>query len=577
MLSRARKQKLLKQAQESNEPTVNTPKSMKSWFKPYPHQAAAVNRLLSNDGNLILAHEVGTGKTVSGILGFEKLKEEGKARKAIVVVPAGLRENFARGGLEKFLNKPNFQIIGSTSEKGMKDYVRPNAATPDKNYTIVSYAMFLRNKDQILQQTGADTLIFDEFHRARNESGGVFQNSVAARKQVRNFIGLTGSLVSNSPGEIASLLNISTGTRYMSPSQFKQRYTKVVGYETGFGGKKKQLRGIQRKPELVTLVDPRVHYMTSKELQGKSMPRKDISFVDVPMSREQYSMYNLAMDKVGPAKELVMRRDPSVIVKDIDPSLVFAQLAHARQISNSMAVARQMPLEQAAQVTPKVKKLIDDTISHLQETPDGKVIVYSNLIRGGVDVLDAGLRARGLDPALFVGKGTEIGKNKVTTQTRTKGVSDFKAGKKKVIIISGAGAEGLNLPNATAFHALDGHFNPERILQAEARGRRLGGQSHRPPEQRKIQVRRYRNVAPPGIKDRTTDQWVYDTARRKYMQNQEFYQTIQKPTKYIRKFKDPMTGKWRYEYPKQPGKPRMVSKAFTHALTPKAPRVQQPN
>ena len=71
---------------------------------------------------------------------------------------------------------------------------------------------------------------------------------------------------------------------------------------------------------------------------------------------------------------------------------------------------------------------------------------------------------------------------------------------KRVIVISGAGAEGLDLKNATAFYALDGHFNPERILQAEVGARRLGGQSARPVEQRKVDVRRYQSTVPKSQK-----------------------------------------------------------------------------
>ena len=94
---------------------------------------------------------------------------------------------------------------------------------------------------------------------------------------------------------------------------------------------------------------------------------------------------------------------------------------------------------------------------------------------GGVDVLVAGLRARGIDPAVFVGKGTTVDGNKVTGISRQQGIKDYMGGKKRVIVLSGAGAEGLDLKNSTAFYSLDGHFNPERIIQAEGAGKRLEG------------------------------------------------------------------------------------------------------
>ena len=225
-------------------------------------------------------------------------------------------------------------------------------------------------------------------------------------------------------------------------------------------------------------------------------------------------------------------------------------------------MGRKMPVGESAKKTPKVNKVLEDTAQHLKKNKDGKVVLYSTLIRGGVDVLSAGLKEKGIDHALFVGKGTAVGKNKVTGSVRQAGIKDFQEGKKKVIILSGAGAEGLDLPNATAFYALDGHFNPERILQAEARARRLGGQAHRKEEKRVVDVRRYRSTAPksktPGFfgkligrkAPRTTDQWMYATAKRKHQQNKELYETLEKPHKYIRKYRT-ADGKVRYEYPKE--------------------------
>ena len=548
------------------------PVSFKDWFKPFPHQLSAVKKLLGNDGSMVMAHEMGTGKTVTSIYGIELLKAKGKAGNALIVVPSGLRENYAKQGLEKFLNKASYQIVGSTSEKGREGYVRPNKINPGKEYTIISYAMFRRDPEGILKRSGADTLVFDEFHKARNESTGVFKAAITVRSMVRNFMGLTASLVNNDPAEVASLLTISEGKRFLTPAQFKRRYSETVGYERGFAGGRKAVRAIKRHGELVTLVDPRVDYLPTEKLKKDSMPKKDVKFVDVPMSDDQYRLYQLALKKLGPVKEFITRKDPEVIVKDIDQKQVFALTSHARQIANSTHMGRKMKPTISAEKTPKVKKILDDAVSHLKSTPDGKVVLYSNLIRGGVDVLSAGLKGRGVEHAMFVGKGTEVHGSKVTSKARDLGVKDFQEGKKKVIILSGAGAEGLNLPNATAFYALDGHFNPERIMQAEGRARRLGGQSHRLAKDRVVDVRRYRTTVPksarPGFfgklmgkkTPQTTDQWVYSTAKRKHMQNREFYQTIAKPHKYVRKYVDPRTGKTKYEYPKK--KPGFFSGLF---------------
>ena len=571
-LSRKDMRKALVKKAEEEKPKA--PASMKDWFSPYPHQKKSVDKLFRNKGKLIMAHEMGTGKTVTSIYGVEKMKEAGKATNTLVVVPSGLRENFAKNGLSKFLKDPSFQVIASSGEGKRKNYVRPDKVTKDKEYTIVSYAMFRRDPIGIVKRSGADTIVMDEFHKLRSEKSSVTRAAMAARGHIKNFIGLTASLVNNQPSEIATLMAISEGKRYMTPTQFKERYTRTIGYAPGYGGKKKKIRGLQRHGELVENVTPRVDYVSTKALKGKSMPKKDVKFVDVPMSNDQWRLYQLALNKLGPVKKYVTRSDKNVIVKKTDEAALFTQTAHARQIANSVGMGRRMSLSESAKKTPKVQRILDDTAEHLRSNADGKVVLYSNLVRGGIDVLSAGLKDRGIDHAIFVGKGTEVGKNRITSKIRDLGISDYKAGKKKVVILSGAGAEGLDLPNTTAFFSLDGHFNPEKILQAEARGRRLGGQSHRPPEQRKLDVRRYRAIAPksatPGAfakrfmnksTPQTTDQWVYSTARRKYMQNKELYTALEKPHLYSRKWVD-ASGKTRYEYPEthKPKKRGLFSK-----------------
>jgi ERCC4-related helicase len=544
------------------------PDTFYDWFKPYRHQGVAVKKLLRNDGKVILAHKPGMGKTATSIYGFETLKTEGKATRALVVVPAGLRENFAKEGITKFLKIPSWQIVASSSERGRKGYVRPEALKSDKDYTVVSYAMFRKDPVGLMERVGADTLIMDEVHKARNETSGVFPAAILAREKATNFIGLTASLVNNDPAEVASLLTISEGKRMLTPKQFRRMHTEVKGYERGFKGSKKEVRRLKDKPRMLRNIEPRVDYASPDMIKGgKTMPRRDLQFVDVPMSREQWGLYQLAMKDLGPLKALIMRRDSDVTVKDAKN--LFAQTAQARQISNSVHTGKKITAAESSQVSPKVKQLLDDAEVHIGQKPDNKIVLYSNLIRGGVDVISAGLTSRKIPHEIFVGKGTEVGDRRITSEVRDSGIENFKQGKVKVLVLSGAGAEGLSLNNATGFFALDGHFNPERILQAEARVRRLGGQSHRPEPERQVDIRRYRSTAPKdqpktllekirGVKapEQTVDEWMYSTAGRKHVQNKEFYdavksaQTASSMHKYVRRWRG-KDGDWQYEYPRR--------------------------
>ena len=206
-----------------------------------------------------------------------------------------------------------------------------------------------------------------------------------------------------------------------------------------------------------------------------------------------------------------------------------------------------MPLAEAAKRTPKIKRILDDVQQHIETTPDAQIIIYTNIVHGGVDVIEAGLKERGVKYGKFIGKGQKG----VTEQTRQQAVNDYIEGKNKVIIITGAGAEGLSLGNTTLVALADGHYNPERIAQAEARGIRAGGLSHRPQEQRKVQVRRYVSTVPRGFFDKlffrpgekSVEQFVYLTADRKQRLNRQMRDILQEKSRREERRGESFTGR----------------------------------
>ena len=60
---------------------------------------------------------------------------------------------------------------------------------------------------------------------------------------------------------------------------------------------------------------------------------------------------------------------------------------------------------------------------------------------------------------------------------------------------------------------MDGHYNPEKITQSEARGIRRGGLAYLPEGKRVVRVKRY--VAVPSDDSMSVDQKVYDIAAKK--------------------------------------------------------------
>jgi superfamily II DNA or RNA helicase len=489
------------------------------------------------DKGYIAAHGTGTGKTVTSIATFERLKSEGKAGRALVIAPAGLRQNFA-GGVGTFTHSKAV-IVGRPDQ----------AVSPDTNYVLVSYAAFRRNPDAFLAAYKPDTIIADEFHKASNPDGATYKSIMYARKKVPNFIGLTASIVQNKNDEIAPVVQLASGGKapIQTKKQFNRRHTERVEAKTRgvFGGKVTEQR-IKDKPGLYNSIGGHVHYI--EDLDATEKPPKEIQDVSVPMSKTQHKLYSLAMRGVDPATQKKISLGQMLSKKET--MNVFTRLMRARQVSNSLhTVDPNMPLAQAAEQTPKIKRVMDDAQKHLQATSDGKIVIYTNLVKGGVDVISAGLTARGIDHGIFAGKS---GKG-MTEKSRQQAVEDYKSGDKKVIIITSAGAEGLNLPNTTMVMLADGHYNPERMNQAMARGVRAGGQAHRPQAERKVVVRRYVSSIPRSFWQKMTfrdqdkksvGQWVYRTADRKARSTRELRDVLQQRHTHEQKKRDSRAYRW---------------------------------
>lgn len=490
-------------------------------------------RVVENPSNsMIVAHAVGAGKTLSSIAKFEKLKEEGKANKALVVVPASLRDNYAKEGVVKFTDS-KANIVGNKQEISSKKY---NALDPNADYNIISYEMFRKNPAKYIKESGADTLIADEMHRLRNEGTSTIESFKNTRGLYKNFIGLTGSLVNNGVADVLPLIDVaSNGDHGLGPSKrkFEEMFLRRnnSGIYRNVRENKRPVIGFKHKRFLQNEVGKYVDYADVDDVRDiAQIPRKNTKLEKVPISKKQLKIYRSIIKEKPEIKKLIYKRRLETL-NDEEAAKAFNALIETRKLMNSVgSVVPGVDLKTSAQITPKTKKMLDDLVEHIQNTPDAQAIVLTNLINGGADVVEAGLQDRGIDYGKFIGKGNKG----VTEETRQKDVEDFKKGKKKVMIISGAGSEGLSLNNTTWEALLDPHYNPERMNQMEGRGIRAYGLQHRKPEDREVQVNRYMATMPKlfGLFKRypyrTPDEMIYEIANTKDRQNKLFYDLVKK-------------------------------------------------
>lgn len=507
--------------------------ALNSDVKLNPIQERVVNNPSSS---MILAHNVGSGKTLSAIAKTEKLREQGKANKALVVVPASLRHNFVEEGINKFTNN-TANIIGNKGEIKKGTGYNPN---PDSDYNVISYEMFRKNPKDIIKALGADTLIMDESQKGKNE-GVLTTNALKSVKgDVNNVLSLTGSVVSNSIGDIHPLLDIVADPKDMGGLGKNKKDFGKIYFKRSKDRKYKGLReeripvtGFKNKKFLKEMLNKYVDYAGIDESRKiAKIPHKDVSLKKVPLTKEQARAYKGIL-KDNPKMLKLIKQKRLETLKDDEVASAFNSLIEARKLMNDYStVSPGMSSEEGAKHAPKTQKLIDDMVNHLDTTKDGQAIILSNLIKGGIEPVEADLKRRGIDYGKFIGKGNEG----VTEETRQQDIRDYKDRKKKVMLISGAGAEGLSLNDTTWEGVLDPHYNPERMNQMEARGVRAYGLSHRPEEDRRVAVNRYVATMPKKlgiIKSslQTPDEFIYQIANNKDKQNQLLFKLLEESKK----------------------------------------------
>ena len=483
--------------------------------------------LLENSGNnVLIAHGVGSGKTLSSIAKFEKMKKDGKANRALVLTPAAIRANFDEEGVKKFTNSKS-NVIGTKSEISSKKY---KGVDPNADYNIMSYEMFIRDPERYLKESGADTVIKDEGHRARNTSTKLAKSLKAVRPMYKNHMDLTGSIISNSPTDIWPLIDVATNGQHTlgkNKKDFENKYIQKK-YIPGVSEKRLPIKGFKHKGELKKQLGDVVDYVDEDAARDVAqIPKKNLNVKRIPLSREQKKLYELLLKENPKAEKLVNKKRLETMTPD-EISQGYNTLVETRKLMNSVGhIKPGMNLSESARETPKTKALIDDAMTHLRDTPDGQAIAFSHLINGGIDVLQKGFQDRGQNPGLFIGKGNELDGKKITEESRQGAVQDFKNRKTRSILISGAGAEGVSLGNTTWEGVLDPFYNPEKMNQMEARGIRAYGLNHRDPKDRQVEVNRYLATMPKkfGVLKNSTmtpDEFIYEIAQNKDKQNQVF-------------------------------------------------------
>jgi SNF2 family DNA or RNA helicase len=177
-----------------------------------------------------------------------------------------------------------------------------------------------------------------------------------------------------------------------------------------------------------------------------------------------------------------------------------AFMIHTRRIANS---TRGFVNRKEDIFEPKIDRAISELEKHLNAHPKHKAVIFSHFLDSGIHIVKEKLENKKIKYGLFTGETPK--------HERDKHIANFNADKLRVLLVSKAGAEGLNLKGTTLIQILDPYWNNSAIKQVIGRGARFRSHAHLPPELQRLHVQKFIAVHP-GV---SADQYLTHVANHK--------------------------------------------------------------
>lgn len=451
-------------------------------FDPLPHQQQLSDKLDDESGQLVF-HGLGSGKTKTIV---NAAHEHGLP--LVAIVPAALRDNMRK-------------------ELGSSGFKHPSQ--------VLSYEEALKKmKDPAFLEHASKSLVaFDEAHRGSSEIGQ--RRKLLEKLPAKKKLLATATPARNSPSELAPLINsIEPGSLPSKETDFNRKFmdtrTKPVGFFGWLTGQKgEKIQRPKNLHEFEKAVKGKVDFFQAAD--RSKFPSYDENIVDVPMSQKQHAAYNMVMGKYPMLWYKVKHGLPTSKRDNADFK---AFMSGPRQVMNHPGPYNSSATDDDA---PKIKAAVDEIEKRYKKDKNFRGVAHSAYLDTGVLPMSRELERRGIPHAMFTGEQDETERKHI--------VESYNKGKLPVMLISGAGAEGLDLKGTKLMQILEPHWNEELVDQVRGRAIRYQSHAHLPPAERHVEVQRFHSVPAPSWfdsavgrhrgTDTSADEYIYNKANEK--------------------------------------------------------------
>lgn len=436
---------------------------------PEPHQSRVVDRAAGGTKGLIVAHGMGSGKTLTALLAAEDAQKRYPEEPVLIIAPSSLVSN-------------------------MKDQAKEHGVGVDFNKAIVTTYDKAVNSLEQLKKGRYGLLILDEAHKIRNKDTKRSSGVDPLVEVSRQTLFLTGTPAYNQPHDLAVLINKATGEKVLPDTQkdFEEAFIGQRQIEPGFfaknflGVRPGNLPYLKNVDRLKEVLKKHVDLYDARLEKPENFPAVASKVVKVEMSSEQQRIYNFLEGNIPAHIRWKIRMGLPLSKQESKDLNAFS--TGVRQASNSVE-----PFVASADVTttPKIKAMADSVVDYSRQLPNFRGFAYSNYLEAGLKPYQKELASRGIQAEILDGTLSPTAKDAL--------VDRYNDGRIPFLLISSTGSEGLNLKGTRLAQVMEPHFNKSKIDQVVARGVRFKSHEHLPEDQRHVQVEYYQSTQRPGL------------------------------------------------------------------------------
>ncbi len=419
--------------------------------KPYQFQLEAIHAAISRK-RLLIADDTGLGKTIETIGVLLYLLGTGKINRGVLVVPAGLKHQWAEQ-IDEFAATVPHPVLIAQGKPGVRHQLY---ARPWKILIINPELVRIDRKHLAKICDSVGFVALDEASMIRNPETKIARCMNALWRLVPYRIALTATPVENRLADLFSVIQWVEPRAFISKPYFDKRYIlwKKKIFSVFSKKHKKMVRVVQWVPSRYRNLNE-VHskirhcYIRRKVSDvGMELPALVVQWDTLIMPKRQRDCYQAVKDRLEGA------------LKKLRGAALAAPLQALRQACNSTwLVEKDQGQKHCAVKIDRIRELLETEFAGEQ------VIIFTDYERFA-KILKTELSE--YRPVTYTGK---MGKRE-----RQRAVDAFRLGNRRVLIGTQALERGHNLQNAAIVINADLPYNPAALKQRLGRVRRLGSQ-----------------------------------------------------------------------------------------------------